>query len=43
MLTSAQREERKRKMKMFLGASSGLVGVFALLLVVEFVQRGLAA
>ena len=43
MLTSAQREERKRKMKMFVGGASGLVGVFALLLVVEFIQRGMAA
>lgn len=43
MLTSAQREERKRRMKLFAGAASGLVGVFALLLVVEFIQRGMAA
>lgn len=43
MLTSAQREERKRKMKLFVGASSGLVGAFALLLAVEFIQRGMAA
>ena len=43
MLTSAQREERKRKMKLFVGGASGLVGVFALLLVVEFIQRGMAA
>lgn len=43
MLTSSQREERKRKMKLFVGGASGLVGVFALLLVVEFIQRGMAA
>ncbi|MBK6707966.1 MAG: chain-length determining protein [Sphingomonadales bacterium] len=43
MLTGAQREERKRKMKMFVGGASGLVGVFALLLVFEFIQRGMAA
>ncbi len=42
MLTSEQRIERKRKMKLFLGGSAALVGVCALLVVVEFVQRGLA-
>jgi len=43
MLNTQQREERKRKMKMFFGGSAALVGVFALLLVAEFVQRGLTA
>jgi polysaccharide biosynthesis transport protein len=43
MLTSAQRVERKRKMKLFVGGTGALVGAFVLLLVVEFVQRGLAA
>lgn len=43
MLTSEDRAKRKQKMKLFYGASGGLVGVFALLLVAEFVQRGLTA
>jgi polysaccharide chain length determinant protein (PEP-CTERM system associated) len=43
MLTSEEREERKQKMKYFYGATGGLAGVFALLLVAEFVQRGLTA
>ncbi len=43
MLTSAQRVERKRKMRMFVGGTSALVGAFVLLVVVEFVQRGMAA
>ena len=30
-------------MKLFYGATGGLVGVFALLLVAEFVQRGMTA
>ena len=43
MLTSAQREERKKKMKMFVGGTSALFGVFVLLVIVEFIQRGMAA
>lgn len=43
MLTGEERIQRKQKMKYFYGASGGLVGVFALLLVAEFVQRGLTA
>jgi polysaccharide biosynthesis transport protein len=43
MLTNAERAARKQKMKLFYGATCGLVGVFALLLVVEFVQRGMTA
>jgi polysaccharide biosynthesis transport protein len=43
MLTSAQRDDRKQKMRLFFGGSAALVGAFALLLVVEFIQRGLAA
>ena len=42
MLTSEQRIERKRKMKLFFGGSAALVGVFVLLVAVEFVQRSLA-
>ncbi len=43
ILTSAQREVRKKKMRLFYGASGALVGVFALLMAVEFVQRGMVA
>lgn len=43
MLNNEQREERKRKLKLFYGGTAGLVGVFVLLLVAEFVQRGLTA
>lgn len=40
MLTQAQRDERKRKLRMYLGSGGALVGVFLLLLVIEFIQRG---
>lgn len=43
MLTGEEREQRKHKMNLFFGATGGLACVFALLLVVEFVQRGLTA
>jgi polysaccharide biosynthesis transport protein len=43
MLNGAQREERKKKMRLFFGGSAALVGVFALLMVVEFIQRGMTA
>jgi polysaccharide chain length determinant protein (PEP-CTERM system associated) len=43
MLTGEEREQRKQKMKLFYGASAGLVAVCAVLLVAEFVQRGLTA
>jgi polysaccharide chain length determinant protein (PEP-CTERM system associated) len=39
MLTGAQRTERKRKLKLFYGGAMALGGVFALLLVAEFIQR----
>lgn len=42
MLGSAARVERRRKLQLFLGGSAGLVGVFALLLIAEFFQRGFA-
>jgi polysaccharide chain length determinant protein (PEP-CTERM system associated) len=42
MLTGEQRVERKRKLKLFFGGAAALVGVFVLLLVVEFIQRGMA-
>lgn len=40
MLTQAQRDERKRKLRMYLGSGGALVGVFLLLLMIEFIQRG---
>lgn len=43
MLNSEQRAERKRKLKLFYSGTAALVGVFVLLLVAEFVQRGLTA
>jgi polysaccharide biosynthesis transport protein len=43
MLTTTQRTERGRKLKLFYGGSFALIGVFALLLVVEFVQRSVTA
>ena len=42
MLTSAQRAERKRKLRQFAGGSAALVGVFVIMLAVEFIQRGMA-
>jgi polysaccharide biosynthesis transport protein len=42
MLTSEQRVDRARKLRLFFGGSMALVGVCVLLVVVEFVQRGLA-
>ena len=42
-LTAAQTELRKQKLKWFAGAAGGLGGAFLLLLVIEFVQRGLTA
>jgi protein tyrosine kinase modulator len=41
VLTSVQRDARKKKMRMFYSGSGALVGVFALLMVVEFIQRGM--
>lgn len=40
MLTQAQRDERKRKLRLYLGSGGALVGVFLLLLMIEFIQRG---
>jgi hypothetical protein len=42
MLTGDQRVERKRKLRLFFGGTAALVGVFVLLIMVEYVQRGLA-
>jgi polysaccharide chain length determinant protein (PEP-CTERM system associated) len=43
MLTSSQRAERRRKLVQFAGGSAALVGAFVVLLIVEFIQRGMAA
>jgi len=43
MLTDAQRAERRKRMKWFAGGTAGLAGAFVLLLLVEFVQRGMVA
>lgn len=43
MLTSDQRVDRKRKLRQFAGGSAALLGAFAVLLVIEFIQRGMAA
>ena len=43
MLTSAQRAERDSRLKLFYGGSGALAGVFLLLLVIEFIQRGAVA
>lgn len=40
MLTQAQRDERKRKLRMYIGSGGALVGVFMVLLIIEFIQRG---
>lgn len=43
ILTSGQRVIRQKKMRLFYSASGALFGVFALLMVVEFIQRGMVA
>ncbi|PXW78472.1 polysaccharide chain length determinant protein (PEP-CTERM system associated) [Blastomonas natatoria] len=40
MLTQAQRADRKRKLRMYIGSGGALVGVFLVLLIIEFIQRG---
>ena len=43
VLTQDQRTERQQKMKYFAGGTAALVGIYALLMVVEFVQRSMVA
>jgi len=43
VVTHAQRGERRRKLVWFAGGLGGLAGVFVVLLLVEFVQRGMVA
>jgi len=43
ILTNAQREIQKRKLRIFFGTSGALFGVFGMLMIVEFIQRGMVA
>lgn len=43
ILTNSQRAIRQKKMRLFYSAGGALVGVFTLLMVVEFIQRGMVA
>ena len=43
MLSDAQRAARKKRMKLFFGGTGALAGVFLLLMMVEFIQRGTVA
>jgi polysaccharide chain length determinant protein (PEP-CTERM system associated) len=43
ILTPMRREERRRKLIWFASGGGTLVGVYALLMIVEFIQRGLVA
>jgi polysaccharide chain length determinant protein (PEP-CTERM system associated) len=43
VVTGAERAVRQKKQRLFYGGSAALAGLYALLLVAEFVQRGLVA
>ncbi len=43
MLTPQQKEGRLKKLKLFIGGTASLMGVFVLLIIVEFFQRGIVA
>ena len=43
VLTNAQRTMRGRKLRMFYGTSGALFAVFGMLMIVEFIQRGMVA
>lgn len=43
VITRSEKTERSKKLKLFYGGSAALAGLYALLIVVEFVQRGMAA
>lgn len=43
VVTPVHRVERQRKFKYFVGGAAALMGAFVLLLVVEFIQRGMVA
>jgi polysaccharide biosynthesis transport protein len=42
MLTSEQRTDRKKKLALFFSGTAALIGVCVILIIVEFIQRGLA-
>jgi polysaccharide biosynthesis transport protein len=42
MLTSEQRTDRKKKLALFFTGTAALIGVCVILIIVEFIQRGLA-
>ncbi|ASK87760.1 XrtA system polysaccharide chain length determinant [Sphingorhabdus sp. SMR4y] len=43
IVTGAQREIQKKKLRLFFGTSGALFGVFGMLMIVEFIQRGMVA
>ncbi|MEO9600721.1 XrtA system polysaccharide chain length determinant [Parasphingorhabdus sp.] len=43
IITNAQQVARKKNMRMFYGTTAALIGVFAMLMIVEFIQRGMVA
>ena len=43
VITNAAKTERLRKMKLFAGGGAALAGVYAILMIVEFVQRSMVA
>ena len=43
VLTRNQRTEKTKKMKLFAGGTAALVGIYAALMIVEFVQRSMVA
>jgi polysaccharide chain length determinant protein (PEP-CTERM system associated) len=43
ILTTAQRAARGKKLRLFYGTSGALFGVFGMLIIVEFIQRGMVA
>ncbi len=43
VFTEDQRNDRTRKMKLFTGGAAALIGIYAMLMIVEFVQRSMVA
>jgi len=43
VITGVEKRQRQKKLQLFAGGAAALGGVYALLLIVEFVQRGLVA
>ncbi len=43
VVTNAQRAARGKKLRLFYGTSGALFGVFGMLMIVEFIQRGMVA